>query len=69
MTETLFFGIPVDLSRHREFATKAIWERKFEIDSLASFLRLSYEYHKRYNSIGFVNINYFKALRRLLQTL
>lgn len=29
MTETLFFGIPVDLTRHREFATKAIWERKF----------------------------------------
>ena len=41
-TERLIMGIPVDLCRHREFATKSIWERKFEIDSLASFLRLSY---------------------------
>ena len=28
-TEKLFFGVQVDLSRRREFATKAIWERKF----------------------------------------
>lgn len=69
VTETLFFGVPVDLSRHREFATKAIWERKFELDSLASFLRLSYEYFKRYKSTEFVNINYLKALKRLVCTL
>jgi hypothetical protein len=24
-TETLIFGIPVDLCRHKEYATKSIW--------------------------------------------
>jgi meiotically up-regulated gene 157 (Mug157) protein len=38
-------GIPVDLIRKREFATEHIWERKWEIDSPAAFLRLIYEYY------------------------
>lgn len=41
-TETLIMGILVDLCRKREYATQAIWERKFEIDSLAFFLRLAH---------------------------
>lgn len=36
---------------------------------MASFLRLAYEYHKRYNSIDFVNINFIKAVKRIITTL
>ena len=32
-TTVLVMGIPVDLTRNREYATKSIWERKFEIDA------------------------------------
>jgi uncharacterized protein len=67
-TETLILGVPVDLTRHTEYATKSIWERKFELDSLASFLRLAYEYHQRYHTLDFVNLRFLKALRRLMRT-
>lgn len=59
----------MDLCRKKEYATQAIWERKFEIDSLASFLRLSYEHFKSFRSIDFINLNYIKALRRLVSVL
>jgi meiotically up-regulated gene 157 (Mug157) protein len=59
-------GVPVDLCRNKEFATKAIWERKFEIDSLASFLRLAYEYQLKYNTIDFLNIRVIKAIKRIM---
>ena len=61
-------GIPVDLCRQREFATQSIWERKFEIDSLASFLRLIYEYNQRYHSLDFLNLRIIKALKRIMTT-
>lgn len=48
ISETLLMGISVDLCRKKEYATEAIWERKFEIDSLASFLRLSYEHYRSF---------------------
>ncbi|CAM5999319.1 unnamed protein product [Sphagnum balticum] len=65
-TETLILGLPVDLCNHRQFSTSAIWERKFEIDSLASFLRLLYEYHQKYKSLDFISLRVLKALRRIL---
>lgn len=40
-SEILVFGVPVDQCGFRSFNTPLIWERKFEIDSLASFLRLA----------------------------
>lgn len=68
-TTVLILGVPVDLCRLKEFATKAIWERKFEIDSLASFLRLAYEYQLKYGTIDFVNIKILKAIKRILNVL
>ena len=65
-TTTLILGVPVDLCRLKEYATKAIWERKFEIDSLASFLRLAYEYQLKYASLDFVNLRFVQALRRVM---
>lgn len=29
VSETLIFGLPIDLIRKKEYATKVIWERKF----------------------------------------
>lgn len=66
VTETLIMGILVDLCRRKEYATQAIWERKFEIDSLAFFLRLSYEHYKAFGNIDFINLRYIKALKRLV---
>lgn len=68
-SETLIMGIPVDLCRKREFATPSIWERKFEIDSPAAFLRLSHEYFTRFKKVDFLNTKYFKALRRIISLL
>ena len=68
-TTVLVMGIPVDLTRNREYATKSIWERKFEIDSLASFLRLAYEYQNKYGTIDFVNIRFMRALKRVMQVI
>lgn len=62
-------GIEVDLCRHREFATRSIWERKWEIDSLASFLRLSYEYFAKYQDISMVDVGFIRALKRIITTL
>lgn len=59
-------GILIDLCKRREYATQAIWERKFQIDSLAFFLRLAYEHYKAYGNINFVNLKFIKALRRLV---
>ncbi len=47
-TKKFNLEIPVDLCRHIDFATRSIRERKWEINSLASFLRLSYEYYRKY---------------------
>jgi meiotically up-regulated gene 157 (Mug157) protein len=69
VSETLIMGMQVDLCRRKEFATPSIWERKFEIDSLASFLRLSYEHYLAFDSIKFVNLKWIKAIRRLLSVL
>lgn len=67
-TTVLIFGIPVDLCRKKEYATKSIWERKFEIDSLASFLRLAYEYIEKYKTLDFVNLRFINALKRIMST-
>lgn len=66
VTETLIMGILVDLCRRRQYATQAIWERKFQIDSLAFFLRLAYEHYKAFGNIDFVNLRFIKALNRLV---
>jgi len=68
-SEKLVMGIPVDLCQRREFATKSIWERKYEIDSLASFLRLSYEYYRKFQDISVVDMNFVSALNRIMTTL
>ena len=57
------------MCKHRDFATRSIWERKWEIDSLASFLRLSYEYYRKYEDINLVNMDFIRALKRVLTTL
>ena len=64
--EKLIFGIPVDLCRRKEYATKSIWERKFEIDSVSAFLRLLHEYYLRFKDLSFLNIKVFKAIDRIL---
>jgi meiotically up-regulated gene 157 (Mug157) protein len=69
VSETLVMGILVDLCRKKEFATQAVWERKFEIDSLAFFLRLSYEHYKTFGNLNFINLRYIKALRWLVTVL
>lgn len=68
-TYKLLLGIPVDLCMQRDFATSSIWERKWEIDSLASFLRLTYEYYTKYHDLSFLNLNFLKAMRRIMTTL
>jgi meiotically up-regulated gene 157 (Mug157) protein len=62
-------GIPVDLCRKREFATEQIWERKWEVDSPAAFLRLSHEYYSRFRKSDIFNMNFFKAIARILSVL
>ena len=68
-SETMIMGILVDLCRQKEFATPSIWERKFEIDSLASFLRLAYEHYRSFENIDFVNLRFMKALTRIVTVL
>ncbi len=62
-------GVPVDLCKQRQFATKSIWERKFEVDSLASFFRITYEYYQKYQDLSFLNLNWLSALKRILTTM
>ena len=62
-------GILVDLCRKREYATEAVWERKFEIDSLASFLRLAYEHYRSFKNLDIVNLRFIKALKRIVSVM
>lgn len=43
--------------------TKMIWERKYEIDSVASVLRLATEYYFQTGDSSFVDIDWLSALR------
>lgn len=49
--------------------TLKLWERKWEIDSLAAVLKLSTEYVKVTNDFSVVNRNYTEALFEILDTL
>jgi meiotically up-regulated gene 157 (Mug157) protein len=39
-----------------------LWERKFEIDSLASVLKLQNEFWEKTGDISFINDSYFDAI-------
>lgn len=44
--------------------TEHLHERKFEIDSLVTVLRLSYGYYKETKETSIINFKYLKALQK-----
>ncbi len=45
------------------------WERKFEIDSLASFLRLSVGYYKESKNLSYFNSTWTKAIKKIFEVI
>ena len=61
----LFGGVPFSAI----FDKAIVFERKYEIDSLASFLRLSNEYYKWTQQTNFVGIKWVEAVERVIQVI
>ena len=67
-------GLPIspngqDDNVHPYFDPNAVFECKYELDSLAHFLALGNEFHKHTGSTEFVNKRWRKALARLVEVL
>lgn len=46
-----------------------LWERKYEIDSVAAFLKLSYNYYYHTDDVSFITEDYLKALSAVVTLL
>ncbi|KAL2023978.1 hypothetical protein VTK56DRAFT_213 [Thermocarpiscus australiensis] len=67
-------GLPVTLNGqddavHPMYEPNTVFECKYELDSLAHFLALANEFHKRTGSKEFMTARWYKALRRVLDVL
>jgi uncharacterized protein len=54
---------------HPAYEPSVVFECKYELDSLAAFLRLTNEYHASTGSIAFLQPHWFRALEALLEVL
>lgn len=61
----MFGGIPFDAI----FEKSIVFERKYELDSLAAFIRLSNEYFKWSQSTEFVDIKWVEAYERIIKVI
>ncbi|KAH0597638.1 hypothetical protein MHUMG1_05018 [Metarhizium humberi] len=56
-----YCGIPVD--------NQTVFECKYELDSLAAFLKISRSYYQNTKDASFINDNWEKAMNKILQTI
>ncbi|OCT45131.1 meiotically up-regulated protein [Cladophialophora carrionii] len=54
---------------HPAYEPSVVFECKYELDSLAAFLRLTNEYHSSTGSTAFLTTRWFRALEALLEVL